>query len=390
MSKFSLILFVFLNGITAFGQTTSPKILYVIDSIPLINDPEPWNPVLREDIADYSLITNQGSLHLMGWEQVDGVAYLFTKAYRNRPDSVRSIPSLRQMVPENGVWTLKGRPYSGSYIDYYNDGKLQNKGVLLNGNIDGELRVYYKTGIIKSVTHYKEGIRHGLWMDYYQNGAFMRVDEFVDGKANRNGKLYFINGQLGQELRPKKETGYDTSITYYSNGKIRSMALTKTGVFKQDKKEERLSYYTTMFYQYLHTGDIKAANKSLYEIWLIDSTSIDTYFKEGLLLSHEFRFDDAITQFDNALTIEPLMREALEQRGLARIKKYKIDNTKKIPHERKDVPLVVEDVMRMPEEEKAKVCTDILLADAIDPGVNYNNKAVPETILNYCKKRSNH
>ena len=373
----------------SFSQSENRQVLFIIDSIPLINDPEPWNPILQEDIADYVTITNRDSLLSLGWQKMNCIIYIFTKEYRNRPDSIRRIPGLRQMVLKDGNWTLKENLYSGKYIDYYNNGKIQNEGTLRNGKLNGELIVYYATGVKKSVTNYKDGVRHGMWMDYYQNGKLMRVNEFVNGKANRIGKLYFINGQVQHELRLKKRTAYDTAVSYYSTGLVRDMAFTNTGVFKQNKKSTDLSYHTTMFYQYLRTGDIKAANKNFYQIWLLDSTNIDTYFKEGLLLSHEFRFDEAILKFNKALIIEPMMKEALEQRAIALIKKYKFETLNISSPEEKNQPLILEDVMRMSKEEQSRVCSDILLADELDPGVNYNNKPIPQAILNYCKKKNN-
>ena len=362
--------------------------LFVIDSIPLINDPENWNQVLPEDIADISVITREDSLKMLGWEQFGGITYIFTKAYRSRPDSVKKIPSLKQMVMMAGQWTMRGMLYTGRYIDYYNNGSVQNEGWLKDGKINGELIVYYKTGIKKSVTNYKDGLRHGEWRDYYQNGTLMREDEFINGVKKRTGKSYFINGQVRNEVKLRKLTNYDTAIAYYSTGKIKHMAFTRTGEFYPPKKERELNEHTTMFYQHLNLGDIKAANKNLYKIWLIDSTSIDTYYKTGFLLANEYRFAEAIIQFDKALAIEPLMREALEQRAIARIKAYRFSDGKIPFKERQKLPVTLEDLMLMPEEDEAKVCRDIILADDIDTGVNYNNKTVPAIILDHCKKKS--
>ncbi len=324
----------------------------------------------------------------MGWEKVDGLAYIFTKEYRKRPDSLKQIPSLKQMILKDQLWMLNESPYTGRYIDFYNNGKIQNEGTLENGKINGQLTVYYKTGIKKSITNYKDGIRDGLWIDYYSNGTLLRRDEYVNGKANGKGKSYFINGQLMHELRPKSGTDYDTSVSYYSTGKLREMAITKTGEFHPDKKQNDLNYHNTMFYQHIRTGDLKAANKDFYQIWLADSTNIDSYFKEGLLLSYEFRFDEAIAQFDKALTIEPLMKETLEHRALTRVKKYKFQNNKIPVKDRYNIGLTLADLFQMPKDEQAKVCTDILLADAVDPGVNYNNKMIPEAFLNHCRKKN--
>jgi hypothetical protein len=374
---------------TVFGQGSSNKIVFVIDSIPLMNDPEEWNQLLSGDIADYSIIRQKDSLKLLGWEKVDGITYIFTKEYRKRPDSLKRIPSLKQMVSKQGVWYLDNQPYTGRYIDYYNNGRLQNEGTLLNGKIDGQLNVYYKTGVLKSSNHYKEGRRHGIWKDYYQNGALLRIYEFADGKGKGPGKRYFINGQLMQELKPKNATPYDTSVVYYSTGKVKKMKTSEAGNFYPDRKESDLNYYTYMFYQSLRSENLKEANKLFFEIWKLDSNSIESYYLEGLLSVREFRFDDAIALFDKALAIEPLLREALEQRALTRIKRFKMQNEKVAFKDRKHVALQLQDIMLMPEDEEEKACTDILLGDQLDPGFQVTNKPVPAAILNYCKGKGN-
>ena len=151
MIKISIFLLAFLSiSATSFGQISNEKILFVIDSIPILNDPEEWNPIDPNDIADITVIKNKDSLKRLRPEQLDGIIYIFTKAYRNRPDSLKRIPSLKQMVVKNEIWNLNDIPYSGTYIDYYNSGKIQNKGTLLNGKLNGELTVYFKNGYGKT------------------------------------------------------------------------------------------------------------------------------------------------------------------------------------------------------------------------------------------------
>jgi len=201
------------------------------------------------------------------------------------------------------------------------------------------------------------------------------------------GKSYFLNGQIKHVFKPKQSTAYDTSISYYSTGQIREMKVSKNGNFSH-KKQQDLNYHSTMFYQHIRMGDTKAAHKNFYQLWLMDSTNIDTYFKEGLLLATEHRFDEAITLLDRALVIEPMMREALEQRALARLKRFKYGDQKIPRNERVSLSLVLEDIMLLPEEDEVKVCRDLLLADELDPGVNYNSKPVPAILLTYCKRKS--
>src|SRR3954471_14263738 len=100
----------------AFAQGNR-KMLFVIDSIPLMQDPEDWNQLQPVDISEINVISNKDSIKQLGWEQVESITYIFTRAYRERPDSLKRIPSLKQMVMENGAWHLNGQPYTGRYID---------------------------------------------------------------------------------------------------------------------------------------------------------------------------------------------------------------------------------------------------------------------------------
>jgi len=388
MNKLPIFLLAFLSiSATSFGQSSVEKILFIIDSIPLINDPEEWNPIVKEDIADITVIKNKDSLKRIRPEQLDGIIYIFTKAYRSRPDSLKKIPSLKQMVMKNEAWNLNGMPYDGKYIDYYNSGKIQNEGTLLNGKLNGELTVYFKNGNKKSVSNYKDGILNGVWRDYYPNGVLMTSRKYAQGKSLGYEGHYFINGQIMDEKKTKKATPYDTAFSYYSTGKVKQMKLIKNGQPVFNIKTNDFNSYTTYFFLSINTGKLKDANKYFYSIWKIDSTSSDTHFKKGLLLMKEFRFDAAIEAFDEALNLEPLMRETLVHRALARIKKYKYPDAKPLSKDHNETPLTLEDIISIPGDEQAKICNDLRQAVYVDFSELYVPKIVPTAILNYCQNK---
>lgn len=363
------------------AQSSNEKVLFIIDSIPLYSDPEYWDPISGDDIADMTVIRNKDALKLLGWEDPDVVKYVFTKAYRNRPDSIKRIPSLKQMKMISDSWYFHDTIYSGKYIDYYNNGQIQDEGNLLYGKLNGVLIVYFKNGNKKTVAHYSDGLLNGKWIEYYKNGLPAYERMYTAGKAQRSHKMYFINGQIQEELRLKKETRNDTLIKYYSTGAVKQMKYTMTGVFTPDKKETDINYYTTFFNKSIDAGDIKAANKNFYHIWLLDSTSNETYFNEGFLFFKEGRYDRAIAAFDLALVKEPLMREALLYRGYSRFKKYADSN---------NTFLDLETMRSVPNEALGMICEDLSKADGIGPGDDYVKKRVPVAVLNYCRSIINH
>ena len=388
MKKIPIFLLVFLSiSLLSFGQSPGEKILFVIDSIPLFNDPEDWNPIDKEDIADIFVIKNKDSLKWLRPEQLDGIIYIFTKAYRSRPDRLKRIPSLKQMVMINQLWHLNNTPYSGKYIDYYNSGRIQNEGTLLNGKLNGELIVYFKNGNTKSVVNYKKGIQHGVSKQFYPNGMLMNSSVYKEGKGTRDYKSYFINGQIMSEIKRGKSGANDTSISYYSTGKVKEMTLLRSKQPAYNIKTNNFNEYTTYFFQSINNGNLKDANKYFYLIWKVDSTSSDTHFKKGLLMMKEFRFDAAIEAFDEALNLEPLMRETLVHRAVARIKKYKYPKAKPLSKDINETPLALQDIITIPADEQGKICADLRQAVFVDFSELYVPKLVPSSILNFCQNK---
>lgn len=364
------------------------RMLFVVDSVPILKDPESWNPITKEDWADITVIRDKDSIRQLGWEDVDAITYIFTKGYRGRPDSLRVIPSLRELELIDGIWLLDNKPYTGKYIDYYNSGRIMDEGMLVDGKLNGALTVYYPGGQKKSLAHYKNGVLHGLRNDYYPNGAVMQSWEYWEGKASEAHKEYFINGRLQFERKPAMQTSFDTTIAYYSTGAIRKMTLFREGKLVYNKKAEDLRSYSNDFFRGLKDGDLKEANNAFYKIWKIDSASADTYFKAGLLMMKEFRFDEALAEFNKALSVEPLLVDAFVHRALARIKKYKFAALKPVPEKFKEPALVLGDLTAIPYDEQLKVCDDLHQARSQGFGGLYANTLVPGTILDHCNKKT--
>ena len=197
MKKVIICIFLLFSCVLVFSQTPDRRVLFVIDSIPQLRDPEEWNKIMTDDIADISVIKNKDSLKMLGWGQMEAITFIFTKAYRKRPDSIKKIPSLKQMELKEGYWQCKGKLYSGKYIDYYNNGSLMDEGELMNGKLNGRLIIYFKNGNKRSDTEYDNGLEHGWKYDYYQNGTLMQSVKYSYGRYIYHGKMYFFNRKSG-------------------------------------------------------------------------------------------------------------------------------------------------------------------------------------------------
>jgi len=113
--------------------------IYIIDNVPVIKDPDENSGTLGNDeIEEVTVVTDKDKIKLTGYE-VDKIIYITTKEYKKRPEEVKVIPTTKTMTRKDGAWFLKDTtiPYSGKFIDYFLNGKIQGEGILKNGIVDG-------------------------------------------------------------------------------------------------------------------------------------------------------------------------------------------------------------------------------------------------------------
>jgi len=87
------------------------------------------------------------------------------------------------------------------------------------------------------------------------------------------------------------------------------------------------------------------------------------------------------------LELEPLLRPALEQRAVARIRKNVA--LKAIGYSRPVVQfqVTIDDLMMLPGDELQMVCEDLLKSDDLDPNDVHPYRIVPEAVLNFCRDK---
>jgi hypothetical protein len=218
-----LSLFLTLSSIICFGQNPNENTLYVVDSIPIIEEPkEGFGTLTENEIDAVFFLKNKKKIDSLGYKDLDIIAYVFTKAYAKRPDSIKAIPTTKRMTKKNGAWYLKSSStaYSGKFIDYYLTGKKQGEGVLFNGRLKGKRLLYYTNGTISDEIEYENGISNGLEKRFYEDGTLMQQGSFKNGKEIGVWEMYHQNGQLKQHSTFNDNGKMEgESISYYSTGK---------------------------------------------------------------------------------------------------------------------------------------------------------------------------
>lgn len=369
---------------TSLGQTPNEKIMFVVDSIKVIDDPEVGNDILPTDIADIIVIKNKDTLRLLGYDQFDGVTFLFTKEYRKRPESLKQIPSSKQLQRKGAVWLLLRSPYNGQFIDYYYSGRKQGEGTFINGKVSGTRKMYYQNGKLQVEKNYKDGLENGLDKEYYEDGSLRQKGEFANGKEEGIWESFYPNGQV--KLRSKYKNGeiFDTATKYYSTGRIKENVFIKNGKVIADLNLLKISQLMTKSNESNKEGDTKAAIKYCSKAIELDSTYADAYFSRGTIKLNELQFDEAISDFDKALRLEPYMEFALANRAFARIRKYQLGNSRALLKNSEVTVLASKDKVEIPEAEQQQICNDLQKAVFLGD----KSKMIIEAMSDYCETKS--
>lgn len=380
MNKLFRIVFgIILLSFHSVGQAQE-NIIYIIDSIPVIDEPEEGNEIVETDIADITIIKNKDTLKLFGYGQFEEAIFIFTKEYHKRPEDIKRIPSSKQMERKNGVWHFRGNPYNGKFIDYYYSGRKQGEGIFQNGKVEGLRTMYYQNGQMEMERIYSNGIENGLEKEYYEDGTLKQKGEFVNGKEEGVWEMYFPNGQMKQRSTFKAGNMEGETSVYYSTGKVLAVEVTKKGKTTPDKRLEKINQAMNKGHASSKEGDYKAAIKNYSKAIELDSNYAEAYFARGTVKLNDFQFDDAILDFDKALKLEPYFERALSNRAFARIRKYQFGSSRKLSQNNGVKVLASKDNPGIPEDELIIICSDLKQAVFLGD----RGKMITDAIKEFC------
>lgn len=385
MRKTLLLIILTLSSTIGFSQNQNENVLYIVDSIPVIEEPKEGFGILNENEIDrVEVVKDKKIIESAGYKDLDGIIYVFTKLYTERPDSIKAIPTTNRMIKRNGTWFIENdsNPYSGKFIDYYLNGNKQGEGVLLNGKLNGKRLIYHLNGNLSDELEYKNGISNGLEKRFYEDGSLMQKGQLKNGKEIGIWEMYHPNGQLKQRTTFNENGKMNgESISYYSTGNVKGKNVYENGVYQKDKVNEKLfDYYNEsqeLYKQANYSGAIKKLNKALK----LDSTWAEGYFARGTMKLNNFQFDEAIKDFDKTLEIEPYFTKAYANRAFAIIRKYEL-GTGRTLSDSKDIRVIATKETEIPESELTKVCADLKRAIALGD----DNSMVLEAIEKHCKE----
>lgn len=114
--------------------------------------------------------------------------------------------------------------WQGQVRDYYRDGVIQMKGSYVDGLRDGVFRYYSERGTYESSGRYNQERAVGKWERFHWNGKLREEVAYEDGGFTRN-----VWDSLG---RPQVTNGFGKQTLWYHDGKVR-----EEGSYENGKRE---------------------------------------------------------------------------------------------------------------------------------------------------------
>ena len=385
MKKRTLIVLLTLISFIGQSQNSNENTLYIIDGIPVIEDPDKDDDELTEnDIELLTVITDESEITKYTILKVDKVISIVTKPYAKRSEEIKAIPSTKQMRRKNGKWYLDNlkEPYSGKFIDYYSTGKIRGEGTFFNGKLKGIRKMYYSNGNLSLERNYDNGISHGVEKEFYKNGVLEQQGEFNNGKEVGIWEMYHPNKQLKQRAEFNSNGKMEGEvISYYSTGKIKGVSQYKNGEYVKDKVNNKIFNYYNQSQELYNQGNYKSSIKKLTKAIDLDTTWAKGYFARGTMKLNDFQFDEAIIDFNKTLDIEPYFTNAYANRAFAIMRKHQFSNGRTLSKS-KYVQVVASKETDIPENVLEEICKDLNKAVSLGD----ENEMVLEALEKHCRK----
>lgn len=181
-------------------------------------------------------IINKNTIVFNGKEQL--VTYYF---YENSLSGIGAMKNGESI----GYWEFYDEDGKLLTIGNYNDagkrmgewkwfdglGEIDEKGIYIDGELDGLYQEYFSDGKLKYAYNYKNGVLNGEYKAYNNKGALIEQKTFVDGKLNGTYySFYGVGESIKEYIIPYKNDEIDgLAVQFHPNGNTYYEANFKNG-----------------------------------------------------------------------------------------------------------------------------------------------------------------
>jgi len=113
---------------------------------------------------------------------------------------------------------------------FYPDQSLQGEMYYKKGRLHGPSKYYSRDGILLSISWFFEGKKEGISYRYYVNGAIFSEEKYVSGELQGVQKYFYEDGQLQSEASYEDGKPHGVAYLYWPNGELKRIIHFQNGL----------------------------------------------------------------------------------------------------------------------------------------------------------------
>lgn len=126
--------------------------------------------------------------------------------------------------------SLINEKFEEGYNRFYNEeGIMIEEGEIVGGKKNGRWKYYFDDGVLRRINDFKLGQKTGYIITYYPSGIVADSSYRIDGKQIGVAKFWYDNGALEQISNWKENVQVDSMIQFHQNGKIKEISYWRNG-----------------------------------------------------------------------------------------------------------------------------------------------------------------
>ena len=104
-------------------------------------------------------------------------------------------------VDDEGIYYDSiGKPYTGTYVEKYDNGVIKSTTTLISGRKHGIAIIYFRDGSMNEFRMYRNNQMHGTWITWNENGVKTAEANYSADKKNGKWYIWDENGVQRYEM----------------------------------------------------------------------------------------------------------------------------------------------------------------------------------------------
>lgn len=122
--------------------------------------------------------------------------------------------------PDGRFLDEKGKPYTGVYSEYHENGQIKFEISLRKGRESGNTKIYFDNGKLNEIRAFSSGVMHGTWKTWDDSGNIIAEANYRKGNKHGNWFVWDEKGTLRYDMNYKKGNRTGIWIMYDEAGAV--------------------------------------------------------------------------------------------------------------------------------------------------------------------------